>query len=228
APPGRGSGPRAPGSGRHARTRRPASTARRTQTVRTASAAHPPARPRRRSSPSIARAAAAAREALDSARAGRVWISVERCQEAEDRSGRGVPLGETIRKVRREDLVVAEAPPKHDVLPQEHPGERVVLRISRWEALQLFVGVSIVEPGDERLVLERVADPVGIVAHGIAKGVKARLLHLPHAATDEHLARLEVEVATVAVDALVMAAAGLRSGRILDPRERGAQVALVR
>src|SRR6185436_19389870 len=98
----------------------------------------------------------------------------------------------------------------------------------RREALQLVVRPGFTEPGHERGVLEGNANTIRVVADNIPERVEPRLLHLPHAAADVHLARLEVEVAAIAVGALVVSAARLRARRLLDPRERCAQVALVR
>src|SRR5262245_15876887 len=107
-------------------------------------------------------------------RAGR--RSAERGEEPEHGYSGGIALGEAIRQVRREDLLVGQWPAEDHVLPQEHARQRVILRVSGREALQLLVGSGLAPGFREGGIFQGSANTIGIVAQQRTKGVDGRLL----------------------------------------------------
>src|SRR5215210_4226391 len=97
--------------------------------------------------------------------------------------------------------------------------------IARRNPFQRLVAVRATEAGHEPRVFESLAHSRGLVHDRPPERIEAPFLRHPHPAAGVHLARLEVEVAAVAVSTVVDA---LPSFVAFDPRKRRRDVRLVR
>ena len=95
--------------------------------------------------------------------------------------------------------VVGQAPTEDDIAHLEQLGVRVVRREAGRHTLEGVVGVHVIEDRGEARVLDRAVDRLGLVDDLASPRRDTLPVRHVHAAADEHLAGLEVEVAAVRV-----------------------------